>query len=154
MADTWATIATTWAGNTVSNAYDFKLIAAPANYYRLDQLEVGQVDNATDVLVSLERVGLPLGSEGESTTVKLVKGFSPVITGTAGTELLFWFGAQEKTPEDTVEWEGPFSFIIGETDYLDPFVSGRFLALKVSSQSKEPWVFQGYTLDVVEVGDF
>lgn len=151
---TWDTVVGTWAGETDAGLLGYKLISAPANSYQLQQLEVQNESTATNLLVTLERVGLPLGEKGESSTVKQVKGFFPIISGEVGIEILFWFGAQESTPEDPFDWEGPFSFIVGETDYLDPFVSGRFLAFKLQSQSSDNWVFQGYTLDVEEVGSF
>ena len=77
--------------------------------------------------------------------------FWPQIIGPVGYTVQVYMGASD-TPDGSVLWEGPYDFTIGEDQYVDFCISGRYISLRVESTGAPSWKFQGYDLDYEIIG--
>jgi hypothetical protein len=75
----------------------------------------------------------------------------PQIIGPDGGEVLISLGGQQ-TPDGAVDWEGPYSFIIGQDISVDFAVTGRYLAVRFESTNTSVWRLPSYDIDYEVVG--
>lgn len=95
------------------------------------------------VLSILERTGL---SFDDPTSVKVIKGIRPRVTGTAGDTLQISVGGAMDV-EGAVTWSPTFNYTIGTSYKVDAFATGRFLAIKVMSTGGNPWSIRSFDID-------
>lgn len=112
----------------------------------------------TSLRVVLSRTGLTIFGKdrfgnwkSDPGSYKQVTGCWPLIRGQTGTLIQCYFGAQDST-EDPIRWDGPFDYICGSTTFLDPDISGRFLAVRFESLDAEPWELLSYDLEIEIIG--
>lgn len=127
------------------------------NFFRAD---MGDDFDQEGIAVELERLGLTIeGMNRDGTfrtnpgSVKILREAWPVVRGTPGDVLNFYFGVQAKTPEDTVAWQGPFPFTIGENASVRPLIEGAYLAYKVVSNGQSEWSLLSIDLDIDRTGE-
>ncbi len=146
--NTWDTIPGNWNENprkwgetTYLTTSDSILFALPT-LNQFNNLGASVDRNGAPVSTYLLKQSIALGNEQRR---RLYKRLWPKIDGVQGTELLFRIGAQD-TPNSSIKWTEQKSFIVGETEKIDCFVSGRLLCYEITSDSLQPWRLTG--LDV------
>ena len=112
--------------------------------------DTGSTFTGTNIAATLERVGLSFDAPSK---IKLVKAIYPRIDGLSGTEIQVEIGASMDF-NGAVSWGSPMTYTIGTTYKLDTFVCGRFLAIRFSSSSAQPWRLRSYEMEVVPQGDY
>lgn len=127
------------------------------NFFRA---EMGIDFAGVDFLALAERVGLTVaGARRDGTLildpskVKILREVWPVVRGTTGDTLNFYFGAQLRSPENPVAWQGPFPFVIGEDASVRPLIEGVYLAMRVEGLGLNPWSLLSLDLDIDVTGE-
>lgn len=144
-----------WGGATLR---DLKSVPIFAKGFDFFQTEMAEDFHGKPIDVVLERLGLTLYGRDRAGNwkedpdlIKHVSALYPIFRGTKGTIIRIFVGSQD-SPEDAVDWEGPFNFIIGESRFVDPIVSGRYIAVRFESSGQKPWQLLSYDLDIKPVG--
>lgn len=94
-----------------------------------------------------ERVGIPIGGADQ---IMMLTEVWPEATGSI--PMRFSFGGQFSEGGETV-WDGPYEFIPGTGQSITPRVSGRFLSVRVESQSLGGWRLGALTYDFEPAGE-
>lgn len=95
-----------------------------------------------------ERRGLSFGMPER---MKLVKRVRPRISGNVGETVNFYVGRQADPYEDPT-YSGPFAFTIGRSTDIWPFVSGKYIALKVATGTAYAWRMDSFDVEVMDNG--
>lgn len=131
----------TWGGILLSAQQFVPMFSSGQEFFVL----AGSASNSPDFF--LERVGL-CEERGYFVQGQMVW---PHIAGPAGSAIQISLGAHE-TPEGAIDWEGPYDFVIGQDEYLDFWVSGRFLAIRFESSGIPVWTLQSFQVDYERIG--
>jgi hypothetical protein len=122
------------------------------------QADAGLRFGESPLRVVLSRTGLTIFGKdrfgnwkSDQSSYKEISGCWPLIRGQAGTQVDIYLGAQDST-EDPIRWDGPFPYICGQTTFIDPLISGRFLAIRFESLDQEPWELLSYDLEIELIG--
>ena len=116
---------------------------------RAYQGNTGETYNGTAMTVYAERTGLAI--KRDLVYMNRVKRIYPRVLGTAGDVLNFYVGVRA-TQNATVQWTGPYPFVIG-TDYkIDLRVTGRLLDFRVESMATSGWRLHGLGIEFDEDG--
>lgn len=99
----------------------------------------------TPVQCFVEKLSIPAK---DHTGVYLVTDVQPVIYGEIGTVLQIYLGSQELTPQDEVDWEGPYNFTIGEDDAADLIKSGRYMSVRFEATGQPHWRMPRFSLSI------
>jgi hypothetical protein len=144
-----------WGQAPLIHARDYPMLITDNIFFQGD---VGGTFDREPVEVILERIGLTLlGRDRQGnwkvdpSKIKFIGGVWPVMRGLPGTQVRLYVGSQEHT-EDPIEWEGPYLCTIGETNFVDFTVSGRYVGLRFESSGQEPWELISYDLELTTVG--
>jgi hypothetical protein len=153
---TWEDDDAIWGQPAVIHARDYPVFPQGNIFYQAD---FGTNFDKEPVRVLLERTGLALlGRDRQGNwkinqgVIKFVSGVWPFMKGTPGAEVLVYVGSQNH-PEEAITWEGPYTAIIGETEFIDFTVSGRYIAIRFESIGQPPWELISYDLDLTTVGE-
>ena len=73
------------------------------------------------------------------------------IDGPSGYVIGVYLGSHQNV-DDAIDWEGPYDFEIGKDSFVDFAVSGKYLALRISSYQVPTWTLQSYTIEYEIVG--
>jgi hypothetical protein len=153
---TWEMDDAIWGQPSVIHARDWPVFAKGNRFFQAD---FGRYFDKEPVRVVLERTGLSiLGRDRQGNwkvnagVIKFISGVWPYLKGTPGTEVLVYVGSQMFT-EEAITWEGPYKAIIGQTEFLDFTVSGRYMAVRFESVGQPPWELVSYDLDLTTVGE-
>jgi len=95
----------------------------------------------------IERIGLDFG---DPQSVKYVKAIYPQMDFQGNTPVIFHVGSQMSTNEG-VTWEGPFTFDPSDTSKQSKIscrVSGKYISIKLESDSDVDWKLNGIGVDV------
>jgi hypothetical protein len=111
-------------------------------------LAIDNTNSAGDELFcQAQRVGLPIeGADG----LAMITEVWPEMTGDIPVRLTF--GAQMTVDGDLL-WDAPIEFMPGRDFSVTPRVTGRWLAVRVESQSRGKWRLSGLTLDWQRAGE-
>jgi hypothetical protein len=144
-----------WGQSPLIHGRDYPMLITDNIFFQGDV--TGTFDREP-VEVVLERIGLTLMGRDrqgnwkvDPSKIKFISGIWPVLRGLPGTQVKLFIGSQENT-EDPVDWEGPYVCTIGETNFIDFTVSGRYIALRFESTGQEPWELISYDLELTTVG--
>jgi len=153
---TWESDDAIWGQPPLIHAKNWPVFVKGTSFY---QAEITGKFDKTPVRVIVERTGLTiLGRDRQGNwkvdagIIKFVSGVWPLFRGVPGTKVLIYVGGQMST-EDPIDWEGPYECIIGQTNFIDFTVSGRYIALRFESLGEAPWELPSYDLDVSVVGE-
>lgn len=154
--DTWESDDIPWGQPSVIHARHWPVFVQDKSFL---QAEITNKFDKAPVHVILERSGLTiLGRDrqgnwkNEPGIVKFVTGIWPLLRGTPGSIVKVYVGGQ-MTTEEPIRWEGPYQAIIGETEFLDFTVSGRYISLRFESDEiQPPWELVSYDLELTAVG--
>ena len=101
---------------------------------------------AFDALI--ERTGLAFGDQSR---IKMVRSIYPRIEGPAGQTMYIQIGYTMDV-EDDYTWGDSITYTIGTTRKADTFVSGRFLAWRIWSESSFSWRLKSIDIDYTMLG--
>lgn len=153
---TWDMDDAIWSQPVVAHAKDWPVFILENRFFQAD---FGGSFDREPVRVILERTGLSIFGrdrqgnwKADPTMIKFVSGIWPLVRGTPGSRLKIYVGSQMAT-EDPIDWEGPYDFFVGQDNFLDFTVSGRYIALRFESEGQEPWELVSYDLDLTVVGE-
>jgi hypothetical protein len=153
--DSWEADDMPWGQPAIIHARSWPVFVKDKSFY---QAEITNSFDKIPVHVVLERSGLTiLGRDrhgnwkNEPGVIKFVTGVWPLLRGTPGAVVKIYVGGQ-MTTEDPIRWEGPYQAIIGETEFLDFTVSGRYISLRFESEAQPPWELVSYDLELTQVG--
>ena len=139
----WDLDAEQWGETDYSPTVIKNLMAGSTDFYLGDDTEQSVGSNLTSYV---ERVGLDFG---EPNHVKYIKRIWPRITSSG--DITFSVG-QQMERSDAVSWTD-YTFSSGD-DKIDVDVSGRFIALKISSNTDVTWTCNEYDVEYELRGRF
>lgn len=143
---TWGEASTKWNQNEYTPA-DSRLLMA-ANGPHIYITDVGNDFGSTDVYAVLERTGLAFDAPEMN---KLIRSLYPRFDAPAGTQLYITFGGSMDA-EVSPSWGERIPYTVGTTYKADGFSSGRFLAVRIESESGPKWAMKSFSLDIVNRG--
>jgi hypothetical protein len=98
----------------------------------------------------LERIGLSFDAPER---IKMITRILPRITGNVGGTVLMRLG-WSANPGDAPMWNTAISYTIGQTVWLDDFVSGRYLAIRFETGTAFSWRLDGLDIFVEDAGEW
>ncbi|MEY4756851.1 MAG: hypothetical protein RJA34_1749 [Pseudomonadota bacterium] len=116
----------------------------------LSQVDAGVTFNGSSVTASLERTGLHFDAPDR---VKTIRSIFPRIEATLGTTIQIEVGSAMRA-EEAPTYGSPVTFTVGTSRQVDAFASGRFLAVRFSSTSDQPWRMKAYEVDLIVNGRY
>ena len=124
---------------------------ASASYTKLYRNGTGHTEDVTDMTSFIERTGLSMDAEGQPNhaMVKQVTSVWPKMSGSSSVNV--YVGAQMST-EDSVTWEGPYTFDPDTQSKVPVRVTGKYIGVKFESTGDQTWRLDGYSLDVQNAG--
>ncbi len=155
----WDTVVGTWSNTTSywsnvsqdSDAKALKLIGAGYSNSKVYTMNDTYAANDTNIIATLEATKIDLDQVlGKATnTIKKINGILPQIEGQGTVEISV---GSSMSPQDGVSWGAPQTYNIESSYKIDVRSSGRYLALKVESNSaSDYWRLTGLDIDVSEV---
>ena len=140
---TWDLWTDTWGTRQYSPVSDTLVMGSTdLDFYKFED---GNQFDGVDPTVTIERVGLDLGN---TTDVHLVKTIYPYVEGGSVDVRI----GHQSSPNDSVTWDGPYTFDPSSDYKIDVRVTGRLHAIRFSSNNNVQWALRGYGLDVEKVG--
>lgn len=150
----WSSDTSTWDESSFNPSQRDLLLAVPGTT-KLYRAPVGTTADGVAFTSYIERTGLgiPLRTDGppDYSSVKSVTRLWPRITGDEGATLNVYVGGQD-APDGEVDWQGPYSYTVGETDHIDALVTARLHAIRFESTGAFNWSLHGYDLEVANRG--
>lgn len=156
--ETWASVDTEgdlWEDGTevwTRRAYDANkenlLFVDPTNT-KIYRDALGNKKDTADMSVYVQRESLDLG---DPSTVKYVSAVYPMMDAEGTGTVRFYVGSQMSTDEG-VSWEGPFTFDPATQSKISCRVSGKYISIKVESDTDMAWKLNGIGLDFVVRGN-
>lgn len=154
--DTWDSDTTVWGEKLYTSAEPGFLMAVPGlpALYKADYT----TDNAgvaQEAYLERTGIGIPLkqGLPPDFTSMKFIQNIWPRIDGTVGGVVKVSVGTQMEIG-GAVTWRREQNYVIGTTQHIDCFLSGRLLAIKFSSDTSLQWRLHGYEVDVDLGGNY
>ena len=137
--------------SSLFNPTEDALLQADRSGLRTFAVNEGVDFDGRAVFGRLERTGLDFG---DFESVKFVKSVIPRIVGNPGTQLTIRVGAAANDA-DNVQWGEQLPYTIGESQKIDTYAQGRFLAYSIESNDKTaPWVLHGFEFEYDTQGRF
>lgn len=146
--DTWDADTSGWNQDEFTAA-QARLITC-SNTPVLSAVDIGSTFNGTNVTATLERKYLDMGQPSK---VKLVKAIYPRIDGTTGTQISVEVGSSMDT-NTTPVYQTAQTYTIGTTYKIDTFASGRYISIRYSSTSAQPWRMKSYDIEADIKGNY
>jgi hypothetical protein len=164
VSDVWDSDSATWDSDSTlwdERAYGAaarRLIMGVPSGPTLQYVDQTNQFAGSNMTVQLERTGLAFSKQARDGTLKadlkvrkLVRELWPRIEGTGGGVVNIYVGAQEEV-NSAITWAGPFPFTIGTSQKINPWISGRFIAVRFESNSDISWKLHGYELELEPLG--
>lgn len=139
-AEPWSTDTTAW-NQTATSPSSTRLVMASSNLLLAD---TGVSFAGTPMTAYLERTGMSFGSPER---IKLLRGVRPIFEGSDGAEIQIQVGASME-PNTAPTWGDPVTFTVGSSLKADAFACGRYLAVKILSDSLCSWRLKRMQFDV------
>jgi hypothetical protein len=105
---------------------------------------------STPMTAYLERTGL---SFGRPDAVKLCRGVRPIFEGSMDGEVSISIGAAME-PQATPTWSDPVPFKLGSDIKADSFACGRYLAVRIESDTMVNWRLKQMSVDLEIQGGY
>ena len=140
--DTWDADTSTWNQDEFAAAQARLLICSTTPV--ISAVDIGSTYNGTAITATLERKHLDFGDPAD---VKTVRAIYPRIDGTNGTVISVEVGASMDTNTDPT-YSAAQSYTIGSTYKIDTFATGRYISVRYSSTSAQPWRMRSYDVDL------
>ena len=139
-SDTWETDGSSWNENEYSPAEARLLLTHTIPLITLQ--DTGVTDLGGLISAKLERTGIHLGSPD---TVKTMSEIFPQIDAAAGSVVNVQFGAS-MFADSAPQWGPVQSFEVGQTNKVNSFMSGRFLAVRFLNADFAPWRIKSFRI--------
>ena len=151
---TWTSEDKNWSEITTSSFISKEgktLIMASASDTKLYRNGTGHTEDGTDMTSFIERTGLSMDAQGQPNhaMVKQVTSVWPKMSGTDSVNV--YVGAQMST-EESITWEGPYTFDPDTQSKVPVRVTGKYIGVKFESTGDQTWRLDGYSLDVQNAG--
>lgn len=121
-------------------------------------LDIGTTFAGDEYDAFFERIALPIvGQDIKGQPIanldgrKIVTEVWPRISADVGTQLKVRLGTQENV-DDPISWTDDMTYIVGVTEKLTPYVSGKIISIRFSVKSKTSFRFSGFDLEVIPGG--
>lgn len=121
-------------------------------------LDVGTTFNGAEYEAFFERLHLPIvGQDIKGQPIanldghKIVTEVWPRLTADVGTEVKVRLGTQDNL-DSSVLWSEEFTYIVGSTERLTPYVNGKIISIRFGVKSKTHFKFSGFDLEVIPGG--
>ena len=138
--DSWDSDATVWSSQTY-NPSKTKLVIASNHNSKLYVVGESRTFNGSQFTSYLEKSDIYLDDDHK---IKVVHSVTPHMSGDGVAK--FWVGTS-MLQDSPVEWNGPFTFNIGEDYKIDCRNLGRYVGIRMEIDSDKYWVLNGYTLE-------
>ena len=135
-----------WAQQEYNPAID-SLLMCGTNDTKFYLADSGTTFDGTAFTTRLERVGL---SAGRTDAVKSITRVYPRIEGTGTVNISI---GSELQPFQGVSYNDPVSFEIGQDSKVDCRVRGRYMAIKIESETASQFDLSGYAVEAEVVSD-
>jgi hypothetical protein len=149
-AESWDSDTTVW-DFSAANPRDRRLLLAGVAKTKLYGYPQGLSLDGTSFTSTLERtrLGVPPreGSPPDYSSVKQLRRIFPHVSGTSGQQVDVYVGAQDSV-EEAVVWQGPYTFTIGTSEWIDCIATGRLLAYKLESVEAFDWALSSVDVDI------
>lgn len=151
---TWGTSSGAWSSYspTVWNANDNTKVQTQVLMSHstplLSLVDSGNTDFGETIAASMTRSGMHFDAPQ---AVKTLRSIYPRIDGTLGDKVSIQVGSAMYADQPPV-WNTAQNFFIGKAQKLDTFCSGRFLSIKFSNASSNPWRIRSFDVDYVASG--
>ena len=87
-----------------------------------------------------------------ASTIKKVLSLWPKMSVSGATTVNVYVGGQMST-EDSITWEGPYTFNPDDQSKVPVRVTGKYIGVKFESTGDQTWRLDGYSLDVKNAGN-
>jgi hypothetical protein len=146
----WDTDLTAWGEVALALSNDDVLVGGGAQVFCISDPTASSFASGP-VQASLSKEGIRITNNSNARV--MVSRLRPDVQGNEGTELTFRLSSQESANGPVTV--GPdLAFIVGQTETLDSFLTGRFMGLEVLSDAGQPWVLGNIELTTREVGQW
>jgi hypothetical protein len=142
----WATWDIPWNQSETTKSAT-RLVMAGSDLLLADQ---GSGFSSVPMTAYVERTGL---SFGKPESLKLCRGIRPIFEGSEGGAVTIEIGASME-PNTEPTWSGPVPFTIGTDFKADSFAQGRYLAVRIKSDTLVNWRIKRLAFDIVEKGGY
>ena len=138
LADSWDSSAEPWASDTdrwnqaAATRTATRLVLASDKLLLADSTATFA---GTPMTAQLERTGLSFDAPE---VVKLVRGIRPILEGSIDGAVTVQVGGSME-PQTEPTWSDPVTFTMGQTIQADTFAVGRYLALRITSDTAVNW---------------
>ena len=93
------------------------------------------------------------GSLAESRSgIKFIKGLWLTINGSPGITIEVYIAAYD-VPDAEPTFSGPYNYVVGTTDYIETYQTGRFFALRIEETDVNYWELIEYQLDIIPISE-
>lgn len=153
LASSWDSITEPWAAVTQKWNQAEATKTATRTVIAADKLllaDAGTKFGADTMTAYVERTGLSFDAPDR---VKLCRGVRPIFEGSDGGTVQVSIGGA-MTPNDVPTWSDPVDFTIGEDIQVDSFATGRFLAVKIESDTAINWRLKQMAFDLEVQGGY
>jgi hypothetical protein len=153
---TWATWTGPW-GDPTQPPFGEAVLFSPTSLAGVMRVGIDRQFAGANYRSYVERIGLVVAGNGpngvvlDPGVVKLVAGVWPSIVAEDGTEIKVYLGSS-MTPEGTITWVGPATYVVGSSLKVDLYTTGRFIAVRFEEADDKDWALQGYALDIISLG--
>lgn len=150
----WDNDTVSWGESAVSRT-SLRLLGG--NTTNLTYEDTGFTFNGSAFESCVERVafGIPFDQNQppDISTWKFCREIWPRMTGDIGTEVEVTIGSMSEI-SDTVIWDTPQTFVLGQDVKVNCTISGRMFALRFRSTGTGNWKLHGYDLEVNRAGGY
>lgn len=147
-SDPWDADITTWDQDLFTPA-DARLLVCSTTP-DISQVDSSAQINGVDIVATLERTGLALDAPDQ---VKTLTRLVPRVDAQPGTVISIEFGGSMDAEVEPT-WSNPVPYTVGTTYKADSFATGRYLAVRFSSTSTQPWRIRSYDMEITPRGLF
>jgi hypothetical protein len=159
--ETWASVTGTWADDTArwnesaTSRSTLRLLGGTQTQLTYEDTGYTLFGNTYESVVERIAFGIPFkqNQPPDISSWKFCREIWPRMSGETGTEIEVTIGSMREI-SDTVTWEAPQTFVIGQDTKVNCTCSGRLFALRFKSAAAARWVLHGYDLEVNFAGSF
>jgi len=159
-ATAWDTDLSTWDERAYSPTAPKILMAKPGSAKSLTQAETTNQFTGANFTSYVERQDLSiLGKDWrgnwmvDTSMRKLVTEVWPRVEAATGTQIDVYVGKRDNL-NDSIVYSGPYPFVVGQDQKVNPLVEGRYISFKFQSAGNTFWKMTGYDFEVVATGRF
>lgn len=157
---TWDADTSTWGSSAYQPVTSRLLMGSNGPYPHTFVMDLGTQFEDTNYNSFIERTGLTVvGTDKsgkaiqDSESVKLVTEVWIRAQGNVGTVLQVFVGMQDNRGGYPT-WNGPYPFVIGVDQKINPLVSGRIVSIRFECAEASLWEVHGYDLEIKPVGAY